>query len=65
MNGLDTILAIKKDGKQSNVQIIAMTSSVSVEKPQQFLSSGVSHYMLKPIKKDDLLSIIREELISN
>lgn len=57
MNGLDATRAIRKAGFDK-IPIIAMTASAFKKDRDMCLEAGMSDYIAKPLKKDELLQII-------
>jgi CheY-like chemotaxis protein len=63
MDGYETIQMIRKEQKNKNLPIIAVTAKAMVGDRQKCLSSGASDYITKPVKTDQLLSLMRVWLI--
>jgi len=63
MDGYETIQIIRKEPKHKSLPIIAVTAKAMVGDRQKCLSSGASDYITKPVKTDQLLSIMRVWLI--
>jgi signal transduction histidine kinase/CheY-like chemotaxis protein len=57
MNGLDATRAIRKAG-YDRLPIIAMTASAFKKDRNMCLEAGMSDYISKPLKKDELLNMI-------
>lgn len=62
MNGLEFFKLLHKDPELKKVAFIMLTSSCEKEKVKEALSSGVTHYILKPFNADTLLKNIFEIL---
>ncbi len=60
MNGYDATRKIKQQNQ--HIKIIAQTAYASIDERQKALDSGCINYISKPIKKDDLLSILHKHL---
>ncbi|KAA5536320.1 response regulator [Taibaiella lutea] len=63
MDGYETIQMIRKEQKNKSLPIIAVTAKAMVGDRQKCLSSGASDYITKPVKTDQLLSLMRVWLI--
>ncbi len=59
MDGYETIKWIRKENKSKNVPIIAVTAKAMIGDRQKCISSGASDYITKPVKTDQLLSLMR------
>ena len=62
MNGLELFKLLQQDPELKKVAFIMLTSSSEKEKVKKALSSGVTHYILKPFNADTLLKNIIEIL---
>ena len=63
MDGYETIQIIRKEQKNKMLPIIAVTAKAMLGDRQKCISSGASDYITKPVKTDQLLSLMRVWLI--
>jgi HAMP domain-containing protein/signal transduction histidine kinase/CheY-like chemotaxis protein len=63
MDGYETIRIIRKEPKHKNLPIIAVTAKAMIGDRQKCIASGASDYITKPVKTDQLLSLMRVWLI--
>jgi HAMP domain-containing protein/signal transduction histidine kinase/CheY-like chemotaxis protein len=63
MDGYETIQIIRKEPKHKNLPIIAVTAKAMIGDRQKCLASGASDYITKPVKTEQLLSLMRVWLI--
>jgi len=63
MDGYETIQIIRKEPRNKALPIIAVTAKAMIGDRQKCLSSGASDYITKPVKTDQLLSLMRVWLI--
>ncbi len=63
MDGYETIQIIRKEAKHKNLPIIAVTAKAMIGDRQKCIASGASDYITKPVKTDQLLSLMRVWLI--
>ena len=63
MDGYETIQIIRKEPKNKNLPIIAVTAKAMIGDRQKCISSGASDYITKPVKTDQLMSLMRVWLI--
>ncbi|MFD2147388.1 response regulator [Mucilaginibacter antarcticus] len=63
MDGYETIQIIRKEPKHKNLPIIAVTAKAMIGDRQKCIASGASDYITKPVKTDQLLSLMRVWLI--
>jgi HAMP domain-containing protein/signal transduction histidine kinase/CheY-like chemotaxis protein len=63
MDGYETIQIIRKEPKNKNLPIIAVTAKAMIGDRQKCIASGASDYITKPVKTDQLLSLMRVWLI--
>ncbi len=63
MDGYETIQIIRKESKHKNLPIIAVTAKAMIGDRQKCIASGASDYITKPVKTDQLLSLMRVWLI--
>ncbi len=63
MDGYETIQMIRKEPRNKNLPIIAVTAKAMIGDRQKCISSGASDYITKPVKTDQLLSLMRVWLI--
>jgi CheY-like chemotaxis protein len=59
MDGYETMKRIRKDGKNNDITIIAVTAKAMKGDRQKSIESGASDYITKPVNVDQLLSLIR------
>jgi HAMP domain-containing protein/signal transduction histidine kinase/CheY-like chemotaxis protein len=59
MDGYETMKRIRKDGKSSDITIIAVTAKAMKGDRQKSIESGASDYITKPVNVDQLLSLMR------
>ncbi len=63
MDGYETIQMIRKEAKHKSLPIIAVTAKAMIGDRQKCIASGASDYITKPVKTDQLLSLMRVWLI--
>ena len=63
MDGYETIQMIRKEGKHKHLPIIAVTAKAMMGDRQKCIASGASDYITKPVKTDQLLSLMRVWMI--
>jgi PAS domain S-box-containing protein len=63
MNGYDATVAIRKLPNTKNIPIIALTAGTVIGEKEKCIECGMNDYIPKPIDKDLLRKIIRENLI--
>jgi HAMP domain-containing protein/signal transduction histidine kinase/DNA-binding response OmpR family regulator len=63
MDGYETIQMIRKEAKHKMLPIIAVTAKAMIGDRQKCIASGASDYITKPVKTDQLLSLMRVWLI--
>jgi len=63
MDGYETIQMIRKEARHKNLPIIAVTAKAMIGDRQKCIASGASDYITKPVKTDQLLSLMRVWLI--
>ena len=59
MDGYETIKLIRKEPSNKNLPIIAVTAKAMIGDRQKCIASGASDYITKPVKTDQLLSLMR------
>ncbi|HEY6171158.1 MAG TPA: HAMP domain-containing protein, partial [Candidatus Kapabacteria bacterium] len=59
MDGYETTQKIRREAKNSNLPIIAVTAKAMKGDRQKCLEAGASDYITKPVKIDQLLSLMR------
>jgi two-component system, chemotaxis family, chemotaxis protein CheY len=62
MSGLELFKAMQEDPKLVGVPFIILTSSSEGSKVKEALQAGISAYILKPFKPDDLVKKILSRL---
>jgi len=63
MDGYETIQMIRKEPRNKVLPIIAVTAKAMLGDRQKCISSGASDYITKPVKTDQLMSLMRVWLI--
>jgi HAMP domain-containing protein/signal transduction histidine kinase/CheY-like chemotaxis protein len=63
MDGYETIQIIRKEPRNKSLPIIAVTAKAMIGDRQKCIASGASDYITKPVKTDQLLSLMRVWLI--
>ncbi|HVS92863.1 MAG TPA: HAMP domain-containing protein [Mucilaginibacter sp.] len=63
MDGYETIQIIRKEPRNKTLPIIAVTAKAMIGDRQKCIASGASDYITKPVKTDQLLSLMRVWLI--
>ncbi|MES2653138.1 MAG: HAMP domain-containing protein [Bacteroidota bacterium] len=63
MDGYETIQMIRKEPKHKNLPIIAVTAKAMIGDRQKCIASGASDYITKPVKTDQLQSLMKVWLI--
>jgi HAMP domain-containing protein/signal transduction histidine kinase/CheY-like chemotaxis protein len=59
MDGYETTQRIRREAKNSNLPIIAVTAKAMKGDRQKCIEAGASDYITKPVKVDQLLSLMR------
>ena len=59
MDGYETIRWIRKEPRNKQLPIIAVTAKAMIGDRQKCIASGASDYITKPVKTDQLLSLMR------
>ncbi len=59
MDGYETTMKIRRENKNSNLPIIAVTAKAMKGDRQKCIDAGASDYITKPVKVDQLLSLMR------
>lgn len=64
MDGIDTLRAMKQSNDHLNMEtpIIALTANAVVGAKAEYLETGFSDYLAKPIQEDELMEMIRKYL---
>lgn len=62
MNGEDTVIEIRKENK--DIPVIAQTAYAFEGDKERFITAGCTDYLSKPIKEDELLSVLSKYLQS-
>lgn len=60
MNGYETTARIRADKKWESLPIIALTAYAMKGDEEKCLGAGCDYYLSKPVKKDDLISVIHK-----
>jgi CheY-like chemotaxis protein len=63
MDGYEAIQMIRNEPRNKNLPIVAVTAKAMVGDRQKCIDSGASDYITKPVKTDQLLSLMRIWLI--
>jgi len=58
MDGVELSQLIKKQPGYANVPIVAVTAFARDDDRTEFLSKGMSHYISKPFKQNELLDLL-------
>lgn len=61
-NGIEVTQTIKKDPVYFNTPIVAVTAYAQKKEKEYFLSCGLTHYLSKPFRKEQLLSLLKDTL---
>ena len=59
MDGYETTQKIRREHKNSNLPIIAVTAKAMKGDREKCIEAGASDYITKPVKIDQLLSLMR------
>ncbi len=59
MDGYETMQKIRREHKNSTLPIIAVTAKAMKGDRQKCIEAGASDYITKPLKMDQLLSLMR------
>ena len=62
MNGMEATKSLKKIKNYRDKPFIAITAYAMKGDKQRFLSEGLTHYIVKPFNKQELLSTVAEAL---
>lgn len=62
LDGIQVTEIIRKMPEYKNVPIVAITAFAMVHEKEEFLRKGCSHYLSKPFRKEELVSLIKEIL---
>ncbi len=62
-DGLETALELKKIHGYENTPVIAITAFAMEGDREEFLHKGCTHYISKPFKRSDLISLINEAVV--
>ncbi len=62
LDGIQVTEMIRKIPEYEKIPIVAITAFAMVHEKEEFLRRGCTHYLSKPFKKDELITIIREIL---
>jgi len=62
MDGLTAARSIRKEGRNRNITIIALTASASAFSKNACLEAGMNDYLSKPLKQEDLEAKLRKWL---
>jgi len=62
LNGSEALVEIKKIEEYKNLPIIALTANALSGDRQRFLDEGFEDYLTKPLKKSELLNILKKIL---
>ena len=62
MDGMEAMLTICRENLCTNTPVIALTANAVTDVRKEYLSSGFSDYLLKPVSKKELLACIAKYL---
>jgi CheY-like chemotaxis protein len=62
LSGIETTGQIKNLKQYKNIPIVALTAFAMAGEKEEFLKSGLTHYLSKPFMKKDLVSLLKEIL---
>ena len=60
MDGIDIVRKIRELPEYKKTPIVALTAFVLIGDREEFLAAGCNHYLGKPFKKEQLLSLMEE-----
>lgn len=64
MNGLEMVERLKKNAKTATIPICLLTTETGHEELQKAKSLGVNAFLVKPIKKEQMLAVVNGLLTS-
>jgi signal transduction histidine kinase/DNA-binding response OmpR family regulator len=62
LNGLEAVREIRRDFKNADIPVIAVTANARVEDKELYLAAGMSNYLSKPFKENELLTKVMKAL---
>jgi CheY-like chemotaxis protein/HPt (histidine-containing phosphotransfer) domain-containing protein len=62
LDGLETTLAIRRDGRWARLPVIAMTAHAMTGDRERCLKAGMNDYLSKPLQSADLVAAIEKQL---
>ena len=60
MNGIEATIIIRENPKYSKIPIIALSAHSSQEDINEILNAGANDYLVKPVKKDEIIEKINK-----
>lgn len=64
LNGIEVTKQIRSMPDYENIPIVAMTAYAMIGDKEEFIKAGCTHYLSKPFKKDELIGLINEIMVS-
>jgi CheY-like chemotaxis protein len=65
MNGIEATIMIRENPKYLNIPIIALSAHSSQEDIDEILNAGANDYLVKPVKKDEIIEKIKKWYLLN
>lgn len=62
MDGWQVVERVKRDEKTASIPIIALTAYATREDYEKTMAVGCDHYLSKPIKFDELMTVVQSYL---
>ncbi len=62
INGIETAKAIRNNKNYINTPIAAVTANAIQDQQQEFLETGMTHYIAKPYNKSEILNLVNKML---
>lgn len=59
LNGYDTIKEIRKNNRQSDLPLIAITAKAMREDREECFKAGATDYLAKPVDAEELIAVLR------
>lgn len=64
MSGVDALRAVRAAPETSRIPVIALTAAASERDRQRGIQAGFHRYLAKPVKVDELMSVLEELLVA-